>query len=410
MKALLNLLLFCFLLAAAPALGQQLLKGKILDENSGVPVQGAHILNKASNTVAISSKDGAFSIMVSKFPVIIEVTHVSYKTLSHQIDNEEEVHLLLQPKVLHLPGITIKSGEIENLMPEKKLLAMDYQLHGDKLLILSRNLSDGKYMLSLTGLSGNIIYSRALNEKPEKLLKDCEGYLYLLFQDINYSLSIKDSMVSFTQVISMEEIQSISRCEMELNGRYYYAEFADNKQSLFYYYVLPEFPVPVKVAEVVDEKKLKMLADEFRFATTEGFRYTEYDAAFASLIVYAPVYAPVFKTSAGFCVFNFVNNKIEHFDSENFLQKEVPVNYHRLKGWKKQMYLDEKTGRVFQLFELNSTAVIREVDIHTGALSGKVELKGFSFPENIKAYDGFIYFIARNPDKQNIRQVYRIRA
>ncbi|MBA3900274.1 MAG: carboxypeptidase-like regulatory domain-containing protein [Bacteroidetes bacterium] len=404
--------LFFLLLAlmGSNAFSQDTIRGKVVNTETLAPVENAHIVVKGGKG-AVSKKDGRFEIIVFSLPVVLEISHVSFQPKEQKVgvlENASEIVIMLEPQVTMLSGVSITAGEAHNLAGGNKILVLDYEFLDGQLLLLCRNLGSGKYLLKLTQPDGTFISEKELDKKPEKLFRDCEAKVYLMFKDIIYSLSIYKENIKFSGVYSQEDMVAITRCIIEFENRYYFSVYAGNNKTMAYYYISEEVGQPVKVKVIKDEFKHKMWKDEERFASMGAKEFTEFDAEFAKLAIYTPVYAPLIKLLNSYCIFDFVNSRIEHFSTDNKSIKEVPIYFHQQKGWKKQIYFDEKQGRVFQLYELNGISSLKEVNPHNGELLNNHSLKGFNFAENIKIYDGSIYFIARNSEHNDLRQVYRV--
>lgn len=98
------------------AFAQHQVEGRIADSETGEPLAAAHVIIKDTYRGTISNQDGAFSIVVSEFPVTLVVRFLGFETQEKVINsNDDPVDFLLKPSVAEMeitvtgedPGIQI---------------------------------------------------------------------------------------------------------------------------------------------------------------------------------------------------------------------------------------------------------------------------------------------------------------
>ncbi|MDQ3191041.1 MAG: carboxypeptidase-like regulatory domain-containing protein [Bacteroidota bacterium] len=404
-----KIFVFCFLvLSPFLTFAQVSIKGKITNAQTSTPVVNAHILAEGVSLGVTSDSMGNFEIKVKELPVVLIISHISYYNKEQKVSNMDFQKILLEVNTNLLDTFSVTADYKKNISGGKSFLIIDYEFANDNILQLCRNLSSGKYLLKLTSLNGELISELSLNQKPDKLYKDCEGFVYLVLKDIVQEINTKENTIALGGSYTEKEFVAISRCIIEFQNKYYFNAFSGNKQKIAYFYINKDASSkPAKIKEIEDEKKQRMCQDELRFRTMPGSEFNEFDEIFANKFIYTPIYAPLLKVKEGYCIFDFVNGRIEHFSKANEIAQTVPITFHKEKGWKKELLYDQKTDNVYQLFELNGIVIIKEIDVKTGNLVSQIELKGFSFAENIRVYGGYIYFIGRNPDNNQLKQIFR---
>jgi hypothetical protein len=399
-----SFLVFCPFLTFA----QVSIKGKLTNAQTSAPIVNAHIFTKGVSIGVLSDSHGNFEIKVKELPVVLLLSHVSYNNKEHKVSNLDFQNIMLEVNSNLLDTFSVTADYTKNISGGKSFLIIDYEFANDNLLQICRNLSSGNYLLKLTNLNGALLSELNLNLKPDKLYKDCEGFVYLVLKDKVQEINTKDNTLTLGGLYTKKEFVAIGRCIIEFQNKYYFNKFSEHKQKIAYYYIPKDASSnPAKIKEIEDEKKQRMLRDELRFRTMSGIEFNEFDEIFANKIVYTPIYAPLLKVQDGYCIFDFVNGRLEHFSKANEIVQTVPITFHKEKGWKKELLHDEKTDIIYQLFELNGMVIIKQIDVNTGNLVRQIELIGFSFAENIRVYDGYIYFIGRNPDNNQLKQIFR---
>ncbi len=104
---------FCVLLSCSTALGQNKLKGKVIDETGNSPLYGATISVSGKN-VGTTDKDGTFSIDCSK-GASITVSFVGYETYNGTIKNcDEDLNIHLTSTSQYLNNVEISATSVQN--------------------------------------------------------------------------------------------------------------------------------------------------------------------------------------------------------------------------------------------------------------------------------------------------------
>ncbi|NLP56749.1 TonB-dependent receptor domain-containing protein [Lutibacter sp. B1] len=86
--------------------------GKVIDETTNIPVVDASIKNLNNSTIVISDENGEFEMIANEGDVI-EISHLSYKTLTTKI--KELLIIKLQPAQIELSEILIEANPLEDI-------------------------------------------------------------------------------------------------------------------------------------------------------------------------------------------------------------------------------------------------------------------------------------------------------
>ena len=135
--SLFSLILFIYF----PVNGQEegfIVRGAIVDQNSGAPIENVNITLRGTSTGTISNALGTFKLRVKTLPFFIEYSHVSYEILSQKFEHKplSDIHASLSPKSESLSEITITSQQIDTLFADKIYSVLDYELCDEVILLL----------------------------------------------------------------------------------------------------------------------------------------------------------------------------------------------------------------------------------------------------------------------------------
>lgn len=400
-------LLSALFLFSGSAICQVVISGKIIDATSKKPVEGAHISIAEKTEGTSSDKDGNFILDAKQIPVLLNISHVSYNEKIIQVSSLNEVTIELELMTYLINPVHVSGNEIKTVLDTNRLNIIDYEFYNESILLLTHNYTTSEYFLMLADYSGKPLGRKKLSIKPEKLFKDCMNFFHLVGKDFSYEIVIDKNQILLSNPMNTAKFNELlPRCIEELGGKYYFNQYLTKKQSLSYYYIENEKATPVKIKEVADEFAIKMWKDEARFATLGGIKYDEFDARFAELCVYKPVYAPLVKLNDTLYIFDYVNNYIEHYSPEHKIIRKIPIEYHKNKDWEKDLFIDEKENKLYVHFIKNGISMLREINVNSGLLGNPIKVPQMPFIENIKVHGGFIFFISKSNNENAVRKIY----
>lgn len=391
---------------------QIIISGKIIDAETKQAISNASISVTETTNGTTTKEDGNFILEVKKLPVTIQITHLTYieNVIPVSANNHTNLTIELQPKTYQISPVAVSPQKTKSLIDTSTIHIIDYEFHQDKILLLIHDYAAGHYSLMLITENRKPLFEKKLSEKPLRLFHDCMNFLHLVSKDYSYEIVIEEKNILLANATSTEKFNTIlPRCIEELNSKYYINQYGSKKQALSYYYIEKENTSPVKIKEVVDEAMEKMWKNEARFANNMGFKYSEFDARFAELCVYKPIYAPLIKLNDSIYIFDYVNNRIEHYSSDHKITRAIPINYHQANGWEKDLFVDEKQNKLYVHFLKNSISTLKEVNVQTGETGPAIEISKMSFIENIKIRDGVIYFLDKSSSENSTRKIYSLK-
>ena len=106
--------LFAVLISFSSFAQQIEIKGKVLEENTKVPVIGATIRLKKTQGAAVTSIDGDFSLSVKSFPVTLSVTSIGYKYQEVEVYDNEPLIIYLAEDLNKLTEVVVVGYGTQN--------------------------------------------------------------------------------------------------------------------------------------------------------------------------------------------------------------------------------------------------------------------------------------------------------
>jgi hypothetical protein len=190
----------------------------------------------------------------------------------------------------------------------------------------------------------------------------------------------------------------------------FFKKVTNRELAVEYFGVNRKTLIRSSIAQVKDEKKMKMLRRNEEDAALMA-RSLQPDGRddfvtwnYVHKILYRPVKSALYRIGNYTCIFNIPEQQIEFYDSAgNFSYKLVmKTNLIRDGRWTGDVMVDEVTGKVYSTFIQNGTYHVYEINVNSGVLKKRISLVHF-YPQKIKVYNSFIYYlydVAGNPDNK----------
>jgi len=110
------------------------------------------------------------------------------------------------------------------------------------------------------------------------------------------------------------------------------------------------------------------------------------------------------------CIFNYADSQIEFYSDSCKLITKVSISFHNDPNWKREIYVDDITGKVFAMFRKNGISALKEIDLNTGDLKNSTVIPDFPFVEKIKVHNNNIYFLyTERSDPGEFKKLYRLK-
>ncbi len=190
----------------------QVLRGRIVDSQSGAGLAFAHILQKGTANGTVADENGSFRLEVPELPLTLVITEVAHRTREIEVD-QAFVEIHLDPLRLELADVVI-SREMEaysRLTNQVK----DFEFYDELLLVLGTSGQE----LRLINQGGGLVYRSLTPVKGRELFSDCLGNIHLLGQDSAYQIFYDYEYLHFLDPYPLEEFDRYLRdCHCQFDG------------------------------------------------------------------------------------------------------------------------------------------------------------------------------------------------
>jgi len=429
-------LLVLYLLVCTSTLAQNGFRfsGKVIDDKSHSPIEGAYIRILNSGFQSISNKKGEFSISIShKKHISVLIKHLSYHTKTYEFNIQDsltalDVVIKLNLKQISLDSITVKPNyKPDTLVYSGRFGIYDYDFYEDKFILLTSEKNLDKAELKLADYNNKIYHSLKVPSEAgfaKELLRDYMGFTNLICEFRIYRIVVDNSTLILFPIQFQDFNAFIKPIIDTLNNKFIYSDYWKEYPQFNYYRYDEENKQKNKLTTIVDTDLLKLYNMEYYYmkprerldaiAIAEAYNLDEKIVAalmtgFTKSLYYDPLYAPLFILNDTIHVFDHYKNLLIHFDKYGNKLDSVKINYNHPKNWrewKRLMIKDDVENRVFAVFAKNGHKYLKEIDNRSGEIKGKYKLI-FHSADKIKARDGYVYYVYRPFESTQEKFLYR---
>lgn len=447
-----RLLCFGFCLFSGFALFAQApgwtVSGTVRDETGDV-LPGATV-QLDDSAQAVTNAAGVFQLRAKQRPGRLTVRCVGYFAQRIALDTVPvtgrnfNLAITLLPSTVSLPEVAISSKPVEAIFEEDfKTNLLDYVFAGKDLVLLVHE--GKKYVLRLTDDNGRTIASLTLPGVAERLHHSCTGDFHAVGETWAWEFTRFDTRLdTFPRYAASEFHRLVEPCVLEHRGYYFFRKSGPFRQSVQYTYYDPErrqHLLALVRDEVAEAQLLRRyrsilaaymqtipdldkddilegkspLADPMQALNPDNLtKMAETNAlvteiGFFSQLARDSVYAPLFKIGLGLHLFDHQNNRLLRFNVAPWQDESVPLTYHRMPGWKKEVLVDAGLERAYGRFQgRGGYLILREINLQTGE-SGKT-YRPTALPylaENFKMRNGTLYCIGQPDVNVPNKQLYK---
>ena len=415
------------MLAGVFTFGQIQITGIVADSLSGKPIGDVNILVKGTLIGSATDSTGAFSLKVSSLPVQLIVSEIRHHTSEFQV-TEKDIVLRLAPKVQMLEAVSIQEERIQNIHPDKKLYAYDFEFYEDFILVLAFEKTKKKSQLLVLEDDGKVILSTKLSVSPEGLFRDFLGNVHLLTVDSAFQIYYDYENIHLLYSMQKWEFMStMHQCKAEYNncilvnrGQYrgletLYFAIGEGKRRLFY-----------SVADSTKQSYLEREYDIKYFIDLRNLGVEEYMVSVKTLRenldyyrqfvgtdwmdskILAPVYAPLYKIDDTVHIFDFTHSEVIRFDQQLNVKQKIPINFHLDRRWTKQLVIDETWQDIYTCYNRGGITQITKLDKSDFKPIKVSEVSGLIYIDKLKIRNGHAYFLHKDNFRNYNRMIYRM--
>lgn len=404
---LLVILLFLSLIGFAQS---NIINGICLD-NRNKPIRDVGIYTIDSTIIAITNKDGLFSLKHSKPGDTIYASHVAFDNVIYVIDSldvKKKIVLKMTPASMQLPEVEIVDNAPHVAYDNKVVSVKDFEINEKGIYLLAQRRRNNA-ILHLN-FACDTLTELKISPDYYNIFKDVYGEMHIVSNkdvwqighktlknivfdmELLYHYSLTEFLSAFSNIACVTD-------SVLVGGRYFYFD-----QEIYYYYFnIGGDQQPHEFHHCVNEETRDLIYYSLQNKWGLG-----------NLALFLkPTYDPIFAYDNKIYLFSFDEDKLFVYNNLGEVIEEYPLTFHKYKHWRgdmrvikkwdKKVILDWATGDFYTTFTDGGVTTIKKVDIENGTARNVAVLGGFPFIENLRIYNGKAYFLFKNDNTRNNR-------
>ena len=435
----------CFLIlmtwVAAGLLHAQVgvLKGRVLDTLTELPVPGAHITTSVSGG-AITDAKGAFTITIGPGRSdSLFISHLSYEPLARPIaalvrGGGGSVIIKLQPRTYSIPEVQVTQARAEVVYRHATLNVGNYVVNNEGVWVLvydrpqlwhpeheagMRELKRAR--LHLLDTLFNERSSLAIPEHVRTMHVDHRG------DPVLEGVGQAWVPVSSGEGIQVEPIPLNTLHEAVLPwtdtvpGWLLGNDRRVDYPAFDHFAFDPSTRTTLPICSVVDKGTLQLFRSQYKYMDGRskvvamnmerklgvdkeiiagymtGFHHDRY--------FHVP-YAPLWVVQDTLCVFDHERGVIRRSTLTTDAVMEVPIAYQKDQRWASLLLFDRELEQVHVVMRKGSRTHLRKLDVRSGTLSEPYIME-HAYPAELQVHDGYVYYTYRPEGAWEQRTLYR---
>lgn len=405
-----------FLLACQAILGQQVIKGLIIDEHSKEPISNAHIYEDSGRNAIISDSQGNFQIEVPDLPAFLSFSHLSYhpKAMMVQFISDKGLEVELTSKDFKINEVVVIADRVQRFLKKEEFYVREMEFGDGFLWVIGypdKNILKPEIrVLSLGGTS----LGKIKMDKSGKLFKDSFGEVHVIYNETVNQLFWNGHSIHqvnpFTKDGSEEYLFNLqasfdslaiikNKVGTGVYNEYIAFNFLDSSQQSFHYSFDHELFAASQMAKRHKYRSIPTIIfppfnpgpnarETLSFDPTDGFTRHAQDR----LLTYTPINSKLFKLDKELIIFEdkgpFLWKYGLDIQAREMLAIQVPDRSTKI-----DLLQDPVSTDLYLLFEIKGLEYISKVDTNSGALINTMQLDGFTFVDNIRVYGNRVYYL-----------------
>ena len=412
MKNLFILFTLFVLLSITASAQNQVISGICLD-NRNKPIRDAGIYTIDSTILAVTNRDGLFSLKNSKPGDTIYASHLAFDNITYIIDTldvNKRIVLKMKPSQLSLPEVEIL-GNVPHVAYDNKVVSVkDFEINEKGIYLLAQRRRNNA-LLHLN-FACDTLTDLKISPDYYNIFKDVYGEMHIISDNDVWQIghkTLKDKVFEMEllyhyPLIDFYTAFSNIACVTDsviVAGRYFYFD-----QEIYYYYFnIGGDQQPHEFHHCVNEEG----RDYVYFAIKYKWGLPQRSGD----LFCKPTYDPIFSYNNNLYLFSFDEDKTFIYNNVGEYVCEYPLTFHKyrhwngemrgIKKWGKKVIMDWATGKFYTIFEDGGVTTIKRINIETGTAETVYTISGFAFVENLRIYNGKAYFLYKNDNTRNSR-------
>ena len=408
------LLLVVLLLLSLFGFAQSTVINGICLDARNKPICDVGIYSIDSTVIAVTNRDGQFSLIESKPGDTIYASHLSFENITYVIDSldvNKRIVLKMKPLSMSLPEVEIYGNKPHVAYSNKVMSVIDFEIN-DKGIYLIAKKRRGTSLLHLN-FACDTLKDMKISDNYFNIYKDVYGEMQLVSDDNVWQIGHKTYgnrvfemelmyRTPTSRFVSLFKNVVCATDSLIIAGQYVFF----GQEIYYYYFNVGGDQQPHELHHCVNEENRELMINLLnpRFGTfyrSAGFLDPK------------PTYDPVFAYDNKIYLFSFDEDKLFIYNNLGEVVHEYPLTFHKylhwrgkmklIKKWDKKVLLDWATGKFYTTFTDGGVTTIKRVKLETGTAETVYTISGFAFVENLRIYNGKAYFLYKNDNTRNSR-------
>jgi hypothetical protein len=416
-----NYILYLSFLITGTVMGQSVIRGRIIDlNNKGISYATIQSINHQS----VTNKAGYFEMKTATDTVVLTIRHVGYQTKIDTINMSKAngfISIILTKKEINLDSVTVKTKRYPEFL-------IDYEISEGVIYTLNRR--NKKRFVKTFNPEKSWVLEKEVPKKFNEIKKDCFGNILLISEDsVNQIFVYNNEIVTIAKFSISDYQKQLEPCVAAFNNRVIVTKYANHDQQLIfdlyhnkavthlaniwdkeaskvaqayyaeiirlYYQNTPEEQNIIELG--VWDGDLVKLSVRYTIKAINGMilysGWTVEQIGWYENVAALPLYCPVFVQANNLLLFDFVNGTLNTYDFNGKQLKSLNISFHKDKDWLPQVLLNEETQKLYTLYHINNSFVIKEIDINTGLVNNAFEICKSCYPEQISVYKNELFYV-----------------
>lgn len=415
------------------------LEGRLLDDVTGFPVQGAHITARSSGA-AISDASGSFVLTIDTgIADTLFISHLSYGSVTHPMASlkwkEGSVLIIkLRPMTYSIPEVQVTQARAEVVYRHATLNVGNYVVNNEGLWVLvydrpqlwhsEKEAGRRELKRARLHLLDTLFHERSSLDMPEHVrtmhvdhrgapVLEGVGQAWIPVSS-GGSLHVEPLPLSTLHEAVLPWTDTVPGWLLGNDRR---ADFP----AFTHFAFDPSTRTTLPICSVEDVGTMQLFRSQYKYMDGRskviamnmerklgvdreiiagymtGFHHDRY--------FHVP-YAPLWVIHDTLCVFDHERGVIRRSTLKDDVVMEVPIAYHKDRQWAQLLLFDREREEVYVLMRKGARTHLRKLEIRTGTLSAPHSLE-HSYPSEVQVHAGYVYYTYRPEGAWEQRALYR---
>jgi len=390
------------------------INGIVIDKETKQAIEDVHVAWERGQMI-LTNSNGEFSIHVTKLPIRLTLSHLSYGLTEINLDKEpaDPFYIRLDPNVSRIDEVQISGERLRILTQHDDYSVIDFAFDDNYMWMLGyMNNQANRQRLFLANPYSDTICSIPVR-RAEKLFNDAFENVHLVTRDSAYQL--------FTPGDSINLLYGSGRKIFDLtmegilcgfDNKLVYKDYIPTRYNMSLYYLTAEDHHRHHLTYLIDTVGfMSAKQDRVRDAALRRWNIPELVNMWTTIrsgvkqgskmasVVFPPIPMELFTYNDSLFILNFLKDSLLCYSPDGKYIRSAPVDFHkeeRLFGidYKELEFVtDLVTYKVYLTERRIARWILHPFDVETGNLLPEILLPDFAGMTGIKAHNNAIYFL-----------------